>query len=133
MQARSCNEMGFPSFINNIRFSLANGIIFTPSCYLASSTHTIVEHHNDEYICTCLPHARTHLTLLSDSHAQSHVWYNAQHTCMPMPCVQPHALTHLHHAPPGACAQLIHLYTIMSKIILTKIGPRQGVFLGLCT
>ena len=43
------------------------------------------------------------------------------------------SLSHLHHAPSGACAQLKHIYTIMSKIILTKIGPRHGVCLGLYT
>ena len=40
---------------------------------------------------------------------------------------------HLHHAPSGACAQLAHIYTVMCVMILTKIDPRQGGYLGLCT
>ena len=43
------------------------------------------------------------------------------------------SLAHLHHAPSGACAQLAHICTIMCVMILTKIDPRQGGCLGLCT
>ena len=112
------------------------------SCYLASSTYTRVNHRYIEYNRTChlnkVPitrvsiacgHLEHHTRLTS---ANPHVWYNALHTCIPMPRVQlqSHTLSHLHHAPSGACAHYhishTHIYTVMCKLIMTKIGPRQG-------
>ena len=42
------------------------------------------------------------------------------------------SLTHLHHAPSGACAKLSYLYTAMCEMNPTKTSQRQGDCLGCC-
>ena len=131
-QSRCWNCEGNSTTFTSITPCLENKWIlsYILSCYLAVYTHTCKAPHwwtihtchrtNGHITCvfhTC-EHVNHHICL---TRANTHVWYNALHTCTPMPSVQlrSHALSHLHHASSSACAQLIHIYTVMSKMILT--------------